>query len=407
MEEEVSSAEAPLMRQDSVDVQNDDDIGDLREQDLTSPSWFIWALTFSAGISGLLFGYDTGVISSTLVSIGSDLSYRPLDTLDKSLITSSTSLFALIASLVASVLADRLGRKRVILVADGLFILGAIWQALTTSIWGMIGGRSIVGLAIGAASLVVPLYISELSPAPFRDGGVRYWMDAVDHSSWVEMDETPRWLVKANKRDDAKLLLGKLYGTHFAASKMVDRILRAIEREMVEEEEMSSKRRAYITPAKGSWPWLTGLQGAWTELFAVGGNRRALTIACMLQGFQQLCGFNSLMYFSATIFALVGFDAPTLASLSIAFTNFLLTVVAFNLIDRIGRRRILLLSIPVMITGLALCALAFNFIQLPIQRGEVVMESKNNGVTLWAFLILASMVVAFSRIWISDFDELG
>ena len=58
MEEEVSSAEAPLMRQDSVDVQNDDDIGDLREQDLTSPSWFIWALTFSAGISGLLFGYE-------------------------------------------------------------------------------------------------------------------------------------------------------------------------------------------------------------------------------------------------------------------------------------------------------------------------------------------------------------
>ena len=109
------------------------------------------------------------------------------------------------------------------------------------------------------------------------------------------LPETPRWLVKANKRDDAKLLLGKLYGTHFAASKMVDRILRAIEREMVEEEEMSSKRRAYITPAKGSWPWLTGLQGAWTELFAVGGNRRALTIACMLQGFQQLCGFVSLL----------------------------------------------------------------------------------------------------------------
>jgi len=100
---------------------------------------------------------STGVISSTLVSIGSDLSQRHLTTLDKSLITSSTSLFALLASPVASVLADKLGRKKVILVADALFIVGAVWQALTASVWGMIAGRSIVGLAVGGASLVVPL----------------------------------------------------------------------------------------------------------------------------------------------------------------------------------------------------------------------------------------------------------
>lgn len=97
------------------------------------------------------------MISSTLVSIGSDLSQRHLTTLDKSLITSSTSLFALLASPVASVLADKLGRKKVILVADALFIVGAVWQALTASVWGMIAGRSIVGLAVGGASLVVPL----------------------------------------------------------------------------------------------------------------------------------------------------------------------------------------------------------------------------------------------------------
>ena len=76
---------------------------------------------------------------------------------DKSLITSCTSLFALVASPVAGVLADKLGRKRVILVADVLFIIGALWQALTANITGMIVGRSIVGLAVGGASLVVPL----------------------------------------------------------------------------------------------------------------------------------------------------------------------------------------------------------------------------------------------------------
>lgn len=104
----------------------------------------------------LIFFKSTGVISSTLVSIGADLSH-PLTTLDKSLITSCTSLFALIASPVIGILADKLGRKRVIVVADILFVIGALWQAVATSVSSMIAGRSIVGLAVGGASLAVPL----------------------------------------------------------------------------------------------------------------------------------------------------------------------------------------------------------------------------------------------------------
>lgn len=102
---------------------------------------------------------------------------------------------------------------------------------------------------------------------------------------------------------------------------------------------------------------------------------------------------NSLMYFSATIFALVGFNAPTLASLSVATTNFLLTVVAFVLIDRVGRRRILLLSIPVMIAGLALCAVGFHFIQLPIRQDEVAIGASGTGASFWGLVILAAVVV--------------
>lgn len=117
---------------------------------------------------------STGVISSTLVSIGTDLSGRSLTTLDKSLITSATSLFALVASPVTGVLADAWGRKRVILVADVLFLVGSLGQAWATSVWGMIVGRSIVGLAVGSASFVVPLYVSSFSPSsmsPSRIGG--------------------------------------------------------------------------------------------------------------------------------------------------------------------------------------------------------------------------------------------
>jgi len=168
-------------------------------------------------------------------------------------------------------------------------------------------------------------YISELSPSPFRGrlvtlsilfvtGGqmVAYvigWLLSMRVHGWrwmvgigahpaiwqfamlVFMPETPRWLVKAGRRDDAKEVLGKMYGGHSTVSKMVDGILRAIEREVLEEEEVMSKRRNHVAPGKDSWVWLTRLRDAWAELFAVGGNRRALTIACMLQGLQQLCGF--------------------------------------------------------------------------------------------------------------------
>lgn len=97
------------------------------------------------------------------------------------------------------------------------------------------------------------------------------------------------------------------------------------------------------------------------------------------------------MYFSATIFSLVGFRSPTLTSLSIALTNFLFTLVAFHYIDRIGRRRILLLSIPVMIAGLALCAVAFAFLRLPTQAGA--MDAVAEEGMLWPVVILVAMVV--------------
>lgn len=150
-------AHAPLMVGADEHAFSDrarDDIS--RESDKESPSAFIWALTFAAAISGLLFGYDTGVISSTLVSIGKDLG-RPLTTLDKSLITSCTSLGALLASPIAALLADRIGRKPIVLIADVLFTTGALFQAAAYSVFSMVVGRSIVGFAVGGASLVVPL----------------------------------------------------------------------------------------------------------------------------------------------------------------------------------------------------------------------------------------------------------
>ncbi len=391
IEDENVGPEAPLMSQDAALAPDDDDgtKSSRRPHSQSSGSAFLWSLTFSACVSGLLFGYDTGVISGTLVSIKSDLSARPLNTLDKSLITSCTSLFALIASPLAGVLADKWGRKIVILIADVLFAAGALWQALSGTLWEMILGRSVVGLAIGGASLIVPLYISELAPGHIRGrlvtvsllfitGGqvVAYvvgfgfstvpagwrWMVGLgalpalfQFAILTFMPETPRWLTKAGHEERARQVLQKVYyRKKHSTQQVVEDTLHAIKSEILKEE-----RAALANPKASSI-----LPPTLSSLLFHPPHARALTIACLLQGLQQLCGFNSLMYFSATIFSLLQFSSPTLTSLSIAVTNFAATVAAFYLIDRIGRRRILLYTIPGMVIALLLCAFAFTFVNL-------------------------------------------
>ncbi|KAH8888338.1 general substrate transporter, partial [Thozetella sp. PMI_491] len=390
----------PNVADDEADEVDEVVDGDINRQPVKafehhSRGIFIWMLTLSAGISGLLFGYDTGVISATLVSIDSSLSNRPLTSLDKSIITSSTSLFALFVSPFSSVLADLLGRKRVILLADVLFILGALLQAGSPTVAAMVAGRSVVGAAVGAASFVVPLYIAELAPAAMRgrlvtmnvvfitlgqvvayivgwafaeygsrETGWRWMVGlgavpaAIQAALLVFMPETPRWLVRAGQSQAAWAVIARVSGG--GSRRTVDATLKSIEAEMrIEDDEATRFQGA------GGAQGQHGLRRTWRELFGVRRNRRALAIATVLQGLQQLCGFNSLMYYSASIFMLVGFRIPTLTSLVVAVTNFIFTVAALLLIDRIGRRRVLLFSIPVMVVGLLLAAYGFSMIKLP------------------------------------------
>ncbi|KAL7955466.1 general substrate transporter [Trichoderma compactum] len=390
------------------------------------PGLFVLILTFAAGISGLLFGYDTGVISATLVSIGKALSDRDLTSMDKSIITASTSLFALLISPFSSIIADRLGRKRVILYADVLFIVGAVVQAVGSTVPVMVVGRCIIGAAVGAASFVVPLYIAEIAPSSYRgrlvtinvlfitlgqmaayiigwalstyaskETGWRWMVGLGALPAGLQgalvafMPETPRWLVKAGRYDDAKRVIQKVNGVPGRFDGTADAIIKEIEIEVREEEEA---RHLQDRQASGHWKGL----GAWHGLLGEGKHRRALAIACLLQGLQQLCGFNSLMYFSATIFSIMGFESPTLTSLIVAITNFVFTLVALGLIDRIGRRRILLYSIPFMALGLLLAAAGFSHLSLepsPATRDEDATAPAGEGETRSAVVVLVSIMI--------------
>lgn len=270
---------------------------------------------------------DTGVISATLVSIDTSLSHRLLTSLDKSIITSATSLAALAVSPFSSHLADRLGRKRVILCADLLFIAGALLQALSGTVAAMVAGRAVVGLGVGAASFVTPLYLAEMAPAAHRGRLVTMnnlfvtlgqvvaylvgWALAAQAGGWrwmvglgavpaalqcalvVLMPETPRWLVRAGRTDEARAVVRRVEGAGpgpgaSAATTSADAVLRDIEEEVREEEQATkARRRGKNGEARGLALWLDG----WDELLSVRRNRRALVIACLLQGLQQLCGF--------------------------------------------------------------------------------------------------------------------
>lgn len=230
------------------------------------------------------------------------------------------------------------GRMVIILslfVTGGQVVAYVIGWMLSTSTGGW---RWMVGL--GAAPAIVQLLILSFLP------------------------ETPRWLVRAKRKNEARTVMHKVYGNFTGVERTVEQILKDIQIEITEE----AKTTEQVKPPAGKIGRLsltTILPQTWFDLFAVGYNRRALTIACMLQALQQLCGFNSILYFSATIFQLLSFSEPTLASLSVAITNFLFTLIAFSLIDRIGRRRILLFSIPIMTCALLICAILFSFLSLP------------------------------------------
>ncbi|KAK9357989.1 general substrate transporter [Lipomyces starkeyi] len=367
------------------------------------PNPFVFLLTILVSFSGFLFGYDTGYVSGALVAIGTDLG-REITSSDKEFITSATSLGALLGGIIAGTLADVLGRKWVTIGANTLFVVGAALQTGAHTVWTMIGGRFIMGWGVGIASLIAPLYISEMAPSRFRGrlvilnvlaitGGqvIAYAIGAGLQSlqnGWrllvglgiipavaqmimfIYMPETPRYLVRRGQIEKARNVVRWIYSS----------------RNLEVDEEVVVKKvkllEIYNNDQHPEWSGYNRFKYSLKQLYFVPGHFRALVIACGLQGIQQLCGFNSLMYFSATIFEVVGFNKPTAVSLIVAGTNMAFTILAFLLIDIIGRRRILLCTVWGMSAALVLNAVAFHFLPPNATQSDP-----------WAIVILLAMML--------------
>lgn len=327
-------------------------------------SFFVAMVATIAAIGGGLFGYDTGVISGAILYIKKEF---PIDDTVEGLVVSAVTAGALVSALAAGVLADRSGRRLTNIAAGIVFAVASLLCAVATSVSTLVAGRFLVGCGIGLTSVGGPMYIAEASPARIRGTFVSLFQLAVTvgillayivcallapAAAWrsmlglaafpglllavgmLFMPESPRWLVKNDRRADARAVLAQIdpHGDPDAA-------LARLEHDLA---------------AEG--------QGSWSELVRRT-LRPALIVGIGLAVFQQVTGINAVIYYAPQIFQAAGFtsDVTSLAATTgIGTINVLATFIAIWLVDRAGRKPLLVAGVLGMVTTLTVLGLAFR-----------------------------------------------
>lgn len=332
--------------------------------------YLVYVIALIAAMGGLLFGFDTGVISGAIPFFQKDFG---IDDGMIEFITSAGLVGAIIGALVSGKLTDRIGRRKIILVAAVIFALGALWSGFAPTPGHLIAARLFLGIAIGISSYAVPLYIAEISPTRMRGRLVSMFQlmmtigilvsylsdlafaDEADISCWRPMfyvgvipaiillvgmfflPETPRWLMSKGRTEESRAILEKIEGSAAAES-----LVKGMKEEIRKNESEKSGWRELLKP------WL----------------RTPLIIAIGIMFFQQLVGINTVIYYSPKIFLMAGFDgtiAAIWASVGVGVVNTLFTIVSVYFVDRIGRRKLYFAGLGGVAVSLLLLGGCFAF----------------------------------------------
>jgi MFS transporter, SP family, arabinose:H+ symporter len=319
-----------------------------------------------AALGGLLFGFDTAVISGTTPFIQP---YFGLSDVGLGWAVSSLLIGAIIGVAIAGKPGDWFGRRKTLMFAALLFLVSAIGSALSTELWVFIFFRFIGGLAVGIASMLSPMYISEISPSQFRGRLVslnqlaivigillaffsNYLLSATGDNSWRWMlavmgipallffiallfvPSSPRWLAQKDQSGKALEVLTKINGT------------------LIAQQELESIQNSLANDIKSTLG----------DVFAKK-VRPVLFIGVLLAIFQQITGINSIMYYAPIIFQKVGsgLGSALIQTTIIGAINLTFTVVAIYLIDKIGRKPLLVGGTIGMILSLSGISIIFHF----------------------------------------------
>ncbi len=321
------------------------------------------ATALVSAIGGFLYGYDTGIISGALLHITDEFG---IGHGWQQVIAAGILVGAVIGALVGARLSELFGRKRTILVISSVFVVGTIACSISPSAWTLALSRVLLGMAVGGATQTVPMFVAELSPPRIRgrlvlafqvaigvgiltativgasqllDWRLMIGLAVVPAAAFLVLmlpaPESPRWLVKVDRDDDARSNLRRVRG--------VD----DVEEELSTIEEVEQERREASTRG---WK---GLAQPWV--------RPALIMGCGMALFTQLSGIEMIVYYTPTILTGVGFgeSGALYASVALAVTYVIMNCVGLAIVDRVGRRRLSLIMTPGAALALAVLGVLF------------------------------------------------
>ncbi len=327
---------------------------------------YLVIISLIVAMGGFLLGFDSAVISGAVNGIKTQFSMTDVEL---GFAVGCVIFGAMFGNISAGPLADRFGRKSVLLITAILFMISAGWSALATSYVTFVVARIIGGIGVGAAILIAPIYIAEIAPPKLRGSLVsfnqlnivigisvayfsNYALVNIGDESWRYMlgvevipaalyflllfivPMSPRWLLKnKNDQEAAKDVLNKIGGGAYA------------EKTLLEIQKNSKK-----VEEKGS-----------VKEFFSSRMRLILIISFGLAFFQQITGINAIFYYAPTIFEQAGgsTDSSLLQAIVVGLTNLIFTFVAIYLIDRLGRKPLLLIGTGMMTIALSLASFAF------------------------------------------------
>ncbi|WP_051831221.1 sugar porter family MFS transporter [Streptomyces violens] len=356
---------------------------DRRTSPPARPPALLYAVAAISALGGLLFGYDTGIISSALLDLGRDLQ---LSTGDREVVVSAILVGAMAGAPVSGVLSARWGRRPVIIAVAVVFALGALASALAPTAFTLTLARLVLGLAVGAASNTVPVYIAETAPPAVRGRLmvlfqlmvaigqlvsylVGYALAGPNGWRWMfglaavpavilalgmlPLPESPRWLVGRGADKAAHTVLARLRPrAHDVTAEVAD---------------IAAVCRAESRAPRGLRATARVLRSSWL--------RPALVIALGIAAFSQLTGINAMVYYAPTLLADAGFGGSValLTGIGIGVMLVLAGITGALCVDRVGRRRLLLWLMPASGVAMAIVALAFLLPASDVQRWMVVL----------------------------------